>query len=229
MCPANEAVAAPEGRCKRHSSGEAGAGRLLPRPGALRRRLSARRYGVPPPPPAAAGAGAGRTEPGRVEPGRAGPSRPAGQAPARAGGRRVPSPWGRRGRSAASPRAARPRRLRRGTRGRRRCPGWPRRPHRSPCARRCPPGRREAGLSPVGVGLSPGGAHPCPLPGHLSPVLLLTCGCRQALARTQTSKSQTSQGRPAGPATGPRRLPAMELVAELAWQGTSGIGANLPC
>lgn len=45
-------------------------GRFLSWPGGLRRRLSARRYRVP---PAAAGAGAGRTEPGQAGPGRAGP------------------------------------------------------------------------------------------------------------------------------------------------------------
>lgn len=72
-------------------------GRFLSWPGGLRRRLSARRYRVPP-----AGAAAGRTEPGWAGPGRADPQ--GREAAVRAACRRVPSPWGRRAAGAPHPR-----------------------------------------------------------------------------------------------------------------------------
>lgn len=202
-------------------------GRFLSWPGGLRRRLSARRYRVP---PAAAEAGAGRTEPGQAGPGRAGPQ-----------GREAPSglPAGasRRHGDAGRPErripAGRPSRTARGVSARTRAALRPPPTLAAGAAALpsalCPPGRREAGLSPVDAGLSPGGARPCALRGQLCRVPLLTCGCQQDPPLTQTPKSQGSQGRPGGTARGPRRLLAMEPVAELAWRGTSGIGANLPC
>lgn len=150
LCEGKEAPAAPEGCSKGHSSGGArrGAGSSL-RPGGLRRRLSARRYGVPPAAAGAGRAGPGRTVPGRAGPGRAEQVRRAG-APARAARRRVPSPWGP-GRRAGSPRAALPRHPR--------CarPG-PRHPRGSGQAR--PPPQCPGTAVPVDAGLSPGGAHP---------------------------------------------------------------------